>query len=245
MGLCKRTIIKKPYVKTFGISLIIHSVLLGLVVMRGYMIEPISYATPIEVEFIPTSLPNIEQTLTDLNPQTVDSTTVKNQSRSVNSEQQLQNQVLSKEDAQLRQSSVSNIQVRDTTVVQGDDGITTAPTVSAVNGNGDNHDMDKKAEGQVAKSIVGTKASHISGLRPAYPYEARRAGWEGTVVIRILVGTDGSPSAVTVRTSSGYSVLDDAAAQGVKSWRFSPARQSDKPVESYYDVRVKFDLADD
>jgi len=65
------------------------------------------------------------------------------------------------------------------------------------------------------------------------------------VVIRILVGTDGLPGAVVVHNSSGYRILDEAAAATVKKWRFSPAREDGNAIESYYDVRVKFDLADE
>jgi protein TonB len=90
----------------------------------------------------------------------------------------------------------------------------------------------------------GAQAGYISGSRPAYPREALRAGWEGTVVIRVLVGADGLPAATSVRSSSGYGALDDAAAQAIKQWRFTPARRGGNPVDSYFDVRVKFSLAD-
>jgi protein TonB len=95
---------------------------------------------------------------------------------------------------------------------------------------------------QVKKAVTRTQACCISSSRPPYPGDARASGWEGSVVVRALIGTDGSVSAVTIKTSSGYRVLDEAAVRAVNRWRFSPARQGDTPIESYYDVRVKFSL---
>lgn len=85
-------------------------------------------------------------------------------------------------------------------------------------------------------------AGYRSGALPAYPSAARRAGREGVVLLRILVGTDGSPASVSVRETSGYDDFDSVAAQAVKKWRFSPARRSGQAVASFHDVRVRFRL---
>jgi periplasmic protein TonB len=44
-----------------------------------------------------------------------------------------------------------------------------------------------------------------------YPRRARDNGWTGDVVVRIEVAPSGSVNAVSVKTSSGYDVLDDQA----------------------------------
>lgn len=85
-------------------------------------------------------------------------------------------------------------------------------------------------------------AGYRSGALPAYPSAARRAGREGVVLLRILVGTDGSPASVSVRETSGYDDFDSVAAQAVKKWRFSPARRAGQAVASFHDVRVRFRL---
>jgi len=62
---------------------------------------------------------------------------------------------------------------------------------------------------------------------PAYPRAARRMGQEGVVEILVTVGADGRPTAVAVHQSSGFPLLDDAALEAVKGWRFHPAHRAD------------------
>ena len=85
-------------------------------------------------------------------------------------------------------------------------------------------------------------AGYLGGALPGYPGAARRAGREGVVTVRVLVGTDGNPASVTVRVTSGYEDFDNAATQAVKKWRFSPALRGKVPVASFHDVRVRFRL---
>lgn len=51
----------------------------------------------------------------------------------------------------------------------------------------------------------------VSHREPVYPSTARRAGIEGTTMLRLLIGADGSVEEVLVTTSSGSEDLDDAA----------------------------------
>jgi protein TonB len=62
------------------------------------------------------------------------------------------------------------------------------------------------------------------------------------VTVRVLVGTDGTPSSVTIRATSGHEDFDSAAVQAVKKWRFSPARRGGTLVASFHDVRIRFRL---
>lgn len=81
-----------------------------------------------------------------------------------------------------------------------------------------------------------------SGALPGYPQSARKAGREGIVTVRVLVGTDGTPASVTVRVSSGHEDFDTAAVAAVKKWHFSPAKKGKEPVASFHDVRIRFRL---
>lgn len=81
-----------------------------------------------------------------------------------------------------------------------------------------------------------------SGALPGYPASARRAGREGVVTVRVLVGTDGKPMSVTVRVTSGHEDFDAAALTAVKKWLFSPAHRGKEPVASFHDVRIRFRL---
>ncbi|MCX7970011.1 MAG: energy transducer TonB [Negativicutes bacterium] len=58
---------------------------------------------------------------------------------------------------------------------------------------------------------------------PDYPRAARRAGRQGTVVLRLHIAGDGTVDTVMVATSSGFGDLDQAAVAAVGQWRFRPA----------------------
>jgi periplasmic protein TonB len=81
--------------------------------------------------------------------------------------------------------------------------------------------------------------------QPPYPMVARRMGFEGTVVLRVVVAADGSPESVAVLQSSGHDVLDTAALDTVRSrWRFVPARRNGIAVEDSVQVPIRFRQTD-
>ena len=58
---------------------------------------------------------------------------------------------------------------------------------------------------------------------PKYPPAADRNGYKGTVMVEIKVDASGAVTSANLQTSSGYSMLDEAALQVVKNqWRFPP-----------------------
>lgn len=86
------------------------------------------------------------------------------------------------------------------------------------------------------------RADYLHNPRPVYPAIARRRHWEGRVVLKVRVRTDGTCGQVEVHQSSGHEVLDEAALEAVGSWRFSPAIRGGKPVESWVHVPISFNL---
>jgi protein TonB len=81
-------------------------------------------------------------------------------------------------------------------------------------------------------------------VRPVYPESARRAGIQGTTLLRIHIEVDGRVSDVTVERSAGYQGLDRAAADAVRRWRFEPALDSAGPVSMWALVPVEFRISD-
>src|SRR5881409_3405678 len=73
---------------------------------------------------------------------------------------------------------------------------------------------------------------------PAYPAAARAERLEG-----LLVVANGRVVDVSVASSSGHTVLDQAAAGAVKTWTFAPAHRGARAVESVVEVPVKFALS--
>ena len=78
--------------------------------------------------------------------------------------------------------------------------------------------------------------------RPEYPRAAREAGWEGTVVLQVMVLPDGTAGNVTLHKTSGHSILDEAALAAVKGWQFVPAMDGNFPIQSMVRMPVRFDL---
>ena len=78
--------------------------------------------------------------------------------------------------------------------------------------------------------------------RPPYPRFAREQGWEGTVILRLVIDQHGHVSAAKTHKSSGYPLLDESAAQAVQQWAFQPARNGEFPVTSQVDLPIRFDL---
>ncbi len=85
-------------------------------------------------------------------------------------------------------------------------------------------------------------ADYLNNPAPAYPAIARRQGHQGKVVLRVFVNAAGGADQVEVRSSSGYSTLDQAALNAVRRWRFVPARQGDQPVAAWVLVPLTFTL---
>jgi protein TonB len=83
--------------------------------------------------------------------------------------------------------------------------------------------------------------AHVN-LPPPYPPLALTHGEQGNVLLSIEVAPSGRASAVTIVTSSGFSILDDAARDAVLGWRFLPADFHGKPVSSTLLLPIKFEI---
>ena len=88
------------------------------------------------------------------------------------------------------------------------------------------------------------RADYLNNPRPPYPMVARRMGFHGKVVLNVEVLSEGKAGQVLLHTSSGYDILDNAALQTIKSWRFTPARRFGQPVTQWFLVPIKFSLED-
>lgn len=76
---------------------------------------------------------------------------------------------------------------------------------------------------------------------PRYPRTALRAGDEGRVLLRVLVGPDGRPLEVIVEKGSGHRDLDRAAREQVlAAWRFHPAVRGGRAVSAWALVPIDF-----
>ncbi len=86
------------------------------------------------------------------------------------------------------------------------------------------------------------RANYLNNPRPPYPMVARRMGYHGKVVLDVEVLADGTAGDVKLHQGSGYDILDNAALQTVKTWRFTPARHFGQAVTQRFLVPIKFSL---
>lgn len=76
---------------------------------------------------------------------------------------------------------------------------------------------------------------------PEYSEEARKARYQGTVVLRIVVGPDGRAHDVHIQRSLGMG-LDEKAIETIQKWRFEPSRKDGQAVAVMVDVEINFRL---
>jgi protein TonB len=77
---------------------------------------------------------------------------------------------------------------------------------------------------------------------PRYPIESRRKREQGTVILAVVLTTDGTVADVRIARSSGYSRLDEAARGTVKKWRWSPTVRGGVAVQVRGTVEIPFVL---
>ncbi|MFC1824356.1 energy transducer TonB, partial [Thermodesulfobacteriota bacterium] len=77
---------------------------------------------------------------------------------------------------------------------------------------------------------------------PEYPRLARRRGYQGRVLLEVLVNQEGKVQDLRLLQSSGFPVLDRAAMASVRKWGFEPGRKGDDAVDMWVKVPVRFQL---
>lgn len=92
-------------------------------------------------------------------------------------------------------------------------------------------------------SASGDAAVEIVSRRPPrYPPEAVRQHHEGTVLLSLTIGADGTPVEVTVAQSSGFAELDAAALTAARQWRFRALAPDGHATTTTTRVPVRFHL---
>ena len=79
---------------------------------------------------------------------------------------------------------------------------------------------------------------------PEYSEEARKKGLQGTVVLELMIGPDGTVQQVTVLQPLGMG-LDEESVKTAKMWRFEPGTSDGKPVAVKIKAEMTFNLLTD
>ena len=81
----------------------------------------------------------------------------------------------------------------------------------------------------------------LSKVEPEYSEEARKAKWQGTVVLSCVVDDQGRPQGLKIVRSLGLG-LDQKAIEAVEKWRFKPGMKDGKAVPVMATIEVNFRL---
>jgi periplasmic protein TonB len=78
-------------------------------------------------------------------------------------------------------------------------------------------------------------------VEPEYSEEARKAKFQGTVLLFVIVDEHGNPRDIKVIRPLGLG-LDQKAVEAVEKWKFSPGKKDGKPVPVQAQIEVNFRL---
>jgi TonB family protein len=78
-------------------------------------------------------------------------------------------------------------------------------------------------------------------VEPEYSEEARKAKYQGTVLLYVEVTPDGRATNIKVTRSLGLG-LDEKAMEAVKQWKFKPGYKNGQPVTVAATIEVNFRL---
>lgn len=121
-------------------------------------------------------------------------------------------------------------------------------TAYEMNASSDTHTgtvYEAKSKGLIVTSkpdVIAIPLYHLIP-KPPYPSRSRDLGETGMVIVAILVAVDGSVTDAYVSGSSGFPLLDGSALSTVKTkWRFKPATNRGKAVESWVRAPINFNI---
>lgn len=79
--------------------------------------------------------------------------------------------------------------------------------------------------------------------RPAYPFELRRDGIPGEVVVSFVVGANGEVTGARAAKST-QPEFESAAVEAIKKWKFTPGQRAGLPVNTRIEMPIVFTLGD-
>jgi TonB family protein len=92
---------------------------------------------------------------------------------------------------------------------------------------------------KVGSGVSAPRAIHQPD--PSYAEEARKAKFQGTLVLWLVVSSEGTPKNIRVLKPLGLG-LDEKAVESVSQWRFDPGTKDGEPVATMVNVEVTFHL---
>ncbi len=120
------------------------------------------------------------------------------------------------------------------------DGVGTGTGTGLSGGEGGGRVADPLVE-PVFKSAVRDDR-FIKNFQPDYPPSLLQREVEGSVKVRVLVGSDGQVKSVTILSASEPEFGRATEKKAKSSWRFKPATRDGVPVEDWQVISVRFTI---
>jgi protein TonB len=101
--------------------------------------------------------------------------------------------------------------------------------------------LDDIAEDTVmSEGTVDSKPRVTHRADIEYPADAAKEGIEGYVVVHLLIAKDGSVQLAKVLEAEPQGVFEKKVLDGVRDWRFMPARYKGDPVQVWVKQKIRF-----
>jgi protein TonB len=103
-------------------------------------------------------------------------------------------------------------------------------------------ELATKGDTSAAAGLIMARPLYRKNPPPQYPKRARRKGYEGTVILEVLVDEKGTVKDLKVFESSGYKLLDKSAISSVQKWLFTPGTKDGDAAGMWVRIPVRFKL---
>lgn len=90
--------------------------------------------------------------------------------------------------------------------------------------------------------LPSSDADYLRNPAPVYPPISKRLGEQGKVLVRVLIGPDGTPQKAELKRSSGFERLDRSALDYVMKCRYVPGKVAGVPQAMWHEAPVNFVL---
>ena len=117
-----------------------------------------------------------------------------------------------------------------------------APPSTAAPSQATSADASAPATKPAPPPLIEARPIYKENPTPRYPSIARRRGYEGTVILAVLVDPYGQVGDLNIYKSSGYLILDRAAKASVKNWQFEPGRKGNTTIAMWVRIPICFQL---
>lgn len=90
--------------------------------------------------------------------------------------------------------------------------------------------------------LPSSNADYLQNPKPPYPALSKRLGEQGKVMVRVLIGVDGTAQKAEIKQSSGFDRLDQSALTTVLRWRYVPGKRAGVAEAMWFNVPINFVL---